>query len=313
MSRILAADQAGQARVADAAGPLGTVAAYRRFFLPAGRRLAALLLPRLLPGSRPGPRRRRGAVLPEAARLAATRSSGPGSALSSASSATSSYSASCGVDRLSGRGVGHGRRPRRPSPGAPGSARRTPPAPEPGRLLRLAWARWAARPPDSRSATRWASCLYCGSRSFRLASTGVAMQIEEYVPESMPTNSTSARSCSSPVPSKVTADHEDRGDRQQRDQRGVDGPDQSLVQGQVGRLAVGAPAGGEQARGILPDLVEDDHRVVQRVAEDRQQPDHRRRAHLEPGQRVDADRDHDVVDSATNAATAIFHSNAIDR
>ena len=111
----------------------------------------------------------------------------------------------------------------------------------------------------------------------------------------MPTNSTSARSCSSPVPSTQHADHQDRGDRQQRDQRGVDGPDQGLVQRQVGGLAVGAPAGGEQARGVLPDLVEHHHGVVERVAEDREQADDRGRADLEAGQRVDPDRDHDVV------------------
>ena len=47
-------------------------------------------------------------------------------------------------------------------------------------LLAAALARrCAARPPASRSATRLASALYCGSRSFRSASTGVAMQIDE--------------------------------------------------------------------------------------------------------------------------------------
>ena len=65
----------------------------------------------------------------------------------------------------------------------------------------LAALRAAARPPVARCATCLASCLYCGSRSLRSASTGVAMQIEEYVPESMPTNSTSDRSFSSPLPS----------------------------------------------------------------------------------------------------------------
>ena len=115
------------------------------------------------------------------------------------------------------------------------------------------------------------------------------------MPDSMPTNSTSDRSFSSPLPSRKTLTTRIDDDRQQRDQRGVDRPDQGLVQRQVGGLAVAGPPRREQAGGVLPDLVEDHHGVVQRVTQDRQQPDHGRRADLEAQQRVDADRDHDVV------------------
>ena len=46
-------------------------------------------------------------------------------------------------------------------------------------VVTVAAVRWAARPPAARRLTRMASSLYCGSRSLRSASTGVAMKIEE--------------------------------------------------------------------------------------------------------------------------------------
>ncbi len=79
------------------------------------------------------------------------------------------------------------------------------------------------------------------------------------------------------VAEQQRADDQDGRDRQQRGERGVDGPDQGLVQRQVGGLAVGALAGAEDRRRILPDLVEDDDGVVQGVPEDGQQADDRRR------------------------------------
>ena len=91
------------------------------------------------------------------------------------------------------------------------------------------------------------------------------------------------------------ADVEDRADRQQRDDRGVDRAHQRLVHREVGQLGVRPPALA-QVLGVLPHLVEDDDRVVEREAEDRQQTGDGRRRDLEPRERVDADRDHDVVD-----------------
>ena len=100
---------------------------------------------------------------------------------------------------------------------------------------------------------------------------------------------------------------------QQRDDRGVDRAHQGLVDGEVGRLAVGHPAAAGDARGVLPDLVEHDDGVVERVAEDRQQADDRRRRDLEADERVDADRDDEVVHQRDDARRrAIFHSKAID-
>ena len=60
--------------------------------------------------------------------------------------------------------------------------------------------------------------------------------------------------------------------------------------------AVGHPAAAGEPAGVLPDLVEHDDGVVQRVAEDRQDADDRRRRDLEADQGVDADRDDQVVD-----------------
>ena len=104
------------------------------------------------------------------------------------------------------------------------------------------------------------------------------------------------------------ADDEDRGDRQERDDRRVDGPDQGLVDGEVRGLGVRHPPREERLRGVLADLVEDDDGVVERVPEDREEPDHRRRRDLEPEQGVDPDRDDQVVGRATRPATAIFRS-----
>ena len=64
-------------------------------------------------------------------------------------------------------------------------------------------ARSPARPvPLRRASTRAVSALYCGSRSLRSASSGVARNSEEYAPEARPTNSASARSLRVPAPSR---------------------------------------------------------------------------------------------------------------
>ncbi len=53
---------------------------------------------------------------------------------------------------------------------------------------------------------------------------------------------------------------------------------------------------GADPRLVLTDSVEHDDRVVQRVSEDREEGDHRRRSDEELEDRVDPDADHDVVD-----------------
>ena len=58
---------------------------------------------------------------------------------------------------------------------------------------------------------------------------------------------------------------------------------------------VGHPLRREGLGGVLAHLVEDDDGVVERVAEDREEADHRRRRDLEPEEGVDADRDDEVV------------------
>ena len=44
-----------------------------------------------------------------------------------------------------------------------------------------------------------------GSRSFQCWSTGVAMKIDEYVPEAMPISSAKAKSCSVSPPNSISA------------------------------------------------------------------------------------------------------------
>ena len=78
------------------------------------------------------------------------------------------------------------------------------------------------------------------------------------------------------------------------------------------RSAAAKPGGGD-APLVLLDAVEHDDGVVQRVAEDREEGDHRRRRDLEAEHRVDARRE--MTTSwiiATIAATAIRHSKRIE-
>ena len=120
---------------------------------------------------------------------------------------------------------------------------------------------------------------------------GGAMKTDEKTPAAMPTNCASARSFSELGAELDGADVEDRADRDQRHDRGVDRADQGLVDGQVGGLGVASAGSTRRFVGVLPDLVEDDDRVVHREAEDREQAGHGRRRDREAGQRVDADRD----------------------
>ncbi len=90
-------------------------------------------------------------------------------------------------------------------------------------------------------------------------------------------------------------DEQQAGHGQQRDDRGVDRAHEGLVDGQLRGLAVGRAAAAGQAAGVLLDLVEHHDRVVERVAQDRQQRDDGRGCDDEPGQRVDAGGEHQVV------------------
>ena len=89
----------------------------------------------------------------------------------------------------------------------------------------------------------------------------------------MPTNSASARSLQGARTQQTCADEQDRGDRKQRHDGRVDGTDQRLVDGQVGRLGVRDPALPQDPGGVLADLVEDHDSVVERIAQDGQHTD----------------------------------------
>src|SRR6478672_7092145 len=102
-------------------------------------------------------------------------------------------------------------------------------------------------------------------------------------------------------PEQHGADDQDRRHRQERDDRGVDGAHQGLVDREVGRLGVARPAAADGVLGVLANLVEDDHGVVERVTQDGQEADHRGRGDLEPEERVDADRDDHVVQERDEA------------
>ena len=97
-------------------------------------------------------------------------------------------------------------------------------------------------------------------------------------------------------PEQGEADEEHGRDRQQRHDGRVDRAHEGLVHGEVGGVRVGHAPGREGLGGVLAHLVEDDDRVVERVAEDREEADHRRRRDLEPEERVDADGDDEVVE-----------------
>ena len=73
------------------------------------------------------------------------------------------------------------------------------------------------------------------------------------------------------------------------------------------RLVAGDPVG------VLAHLVEDHHGVVERVAQDGQEADHRRRRDLEADQGVDADGEHQVVHQGDQAATAIVQVAEVQR
>src|SRR5262245_1414776 len=90
-------------------------------------------------------------------------------------------------------------------------------------------------------------------------------------------------------------DEEQRRHGEHSHERGAQRPHEHLVHRPVHHLRVRVAAYRPDRRDVLLDLVEDDHGVVQREPEDRQEGDHSCRRHLEAGERIDADRDDDVV------------------
>ena len=143
-------------------------------------------------------------------------------------------------------------------------------------------------------------------RMYRLAllpgvSTGVAMKIDEYAPEAMPTSSANAKSCSVSPPNSISARTGSRVHRA-RDERSRE---------HLGHRAVRdlGERGARHARHVLAYSVEHDDRVVERVAQDGEQRGDRRRRHLPVGQGVHARRDQEVVRSAISTGTAYLNSN----
>ncbi|MBG9885449.1 hypothetical protein ABE10_02375, partial [Bacillus toyonensis] len=97
-------------------------------------------------------------------------------------------------------------------------------------------------------------------------------------------------------PQPESADEEDRADRKRRDDRGVDRPHERLVHREVHRFPERPRRMLALFCRVLPDLVEHDGGVVERIREDGEEADHRRRRDLEPGQRIHAYGDHEHVE-----------------
>ena len=121
------------------------------------------------------------------------------------------------------------------------------------------------------------------------------MKIEEYAPRRHADEERQGEVLEHPVAELDRTDVEDRPDRDQGHDRGVDGAHQGLVDREVRRLGIGLMAFAE-VLGVLTHLVEHYDGVVEREAEDGQHTGHRRRCHLEPGQGIDPDGDDEVVD-----------------
>ena len=133
-----------------------------------------------------------------------------------------------------------------------------------------------------------AALAVAGSRSFHSASTG-ARDEDRRVGAGRDTDQQRERE----VLQRLAAEHQQRGDRDQRAELGGQRPGQHLAHRAVDDLRERRP---RHARRVLPYSVEHDHRVVEREPEDRQQRRDRRRRHLPVGERVDARRDQQVVE-----------------
>ena len=93
---------------------------------------------------------------------------------------------------------------------------------------------------------------------------------------------------------------QDRAHRQNTHDCGVNRTDQGLVHGQVNLLGEGRVAAFQHAVRVLTDLVEHHHRVVQRVAQNRQEADNCTRSNLKAERGVQADRHHHGEEQTRN-------------
>ena len=112
-----------------------------------------------------------------------------------------------------------------------------------------------------------------------------------------------AKSCSVAPPRMKRAD-----DREQRDERRRQRSTGSTPRDET--LTIVANDARAHERHVLADAVEDDDRVVDRVAEDGQDRRDRRGGHLAARDRVDAERDRDVVQHRRITGTANAPSEA---
>ena len=93
---------------------------------------------------------------------------------------------------------------------------------------------------------------------------------------------------------------QDRAHRQNTHNSGVNRTDQSLVHRQVNLLGKGRVAALKHAVRVLANLIEHHHRVVQRVAQNRQETNNRTRSNLEAERGVQANRHHHGEEQTRN-------------
>ena len=131
-------------------------------------------------------------------------------------------------------------------------------------------------------------------RPLRMIAIVAAMNTVEYVPLMMPTIIANANPRSTSPPNRYSAS-----DREERDARRDDRPAQRLVDAQVHDLVERLAA--QQPR-VLADAVEDDDRVVHRVADDRQHRRHDVQRQLVVEEREHREHDEDVVEGRDDRA-----------
>ena len=123
------------------------------------------------------------------------------------------------------------------------------------------------------------------------------MKIDEYAPVATPTNMANAKSFSVSPP-KISSDRIGRSTTSEVFTERMN----TWFKRVVDRVRVSQPGDHGGGLGVLLDLVVDDHGVVQREPEDREDGDHRRGRDLTSRQRIDAGRDEHVVDQRDDGA-----------